>query len=198
MKTREAEDAVLHAQANAQQFAASALQTAVKIREAEAAARNAQAVAEEAAAQAEQAQAHLQTAEARMLQAERTLSALYASRSWRLTAPLRWVGLQAWRLRDQGLAARVKALAKRTLRGCIAFVNARPKLRNKCIAWAQKFGLYEAARVRYWRLTGQAPAAPLSAMQSCHLHEALAQLSPRAQHIYDELKAAIEKNRKSR
>ena len=64
-----------------------------------------------------QAEARAQQAEARAQQAEATTSffqnqlyATYASKSWRITAPLRWVSMQIRRLRDEGPNSRLKAL----------------------------------------------------------------------------------------
>lgn len=83
----------------------------------------------------EQAEAHVQQAEARAemagaqaQQLQHALQAVYASRSWRISAPVRWVGLLA------------------------RYVAAQPALRNGAIEVAQRLGIYQASRSLYQRL----------------------------------------------
>ena len=62
---------------------------------------------------AEQTEVRVQGLVARMEEAEVALNAVYASRSWRITAPLRWLCFQARLLRHHGLCAYAKALGKK-------------------------------------------------------------------------------------
>ncbi len=144
-----------------------------------------------------QADSRIAQAELRATRAEMERQALYASRSWRITAPLRWPGIQARLLRQYGLVVRLKMLAKKIIRPIarrgVAFLSARPELRLRCVTWAKRFGLYEPFRAFYsW------VASPSMLGQSIVSDLTLTQLTPHARHIYADLKAAIEKNREAR
>ncbi len=144
-----------------------------------------------------QADSRIAQAELRATRAEMERQALYASRSWRITAPLRWPGIQARLLRQYGLVVRLKMLAKKIIRPIarrgVAFLSARPELRLRCVTWAKRFGLYESFRAFYsW------VASPSMLGQSIVSDLTLTQLTPHARHIYADLKAAIEKNREAR
>ncbi len=101
--------------------------------------------------------------------AEAKLEAVLASKSWRLTWPLRkgmaslkWlfqlprgvrdkVGVLPWRLAAlRRLATALpSSLVRKLLRGLIAFVNARPGFRRQLASWLDQFpGLKE--RIRGW------------------------------------------------
>lgn len=151
---------------------------------------------------AEEARAHAVEIKALGIQTQTALHAVLHSRSWRVTAPLRWLGKQARRLRDEGLVSRVKALSKKIarllVRRSISFIEARSGLRRKCVAFAHKFGIYQALRSLYFRLSRLAPATHASvsgevAPGETHLplNGAPSQLPDRAKGIYSELKAAI-------
>lgn len=135
-----------------------------------------------------QAQARMREAEERAHRAEQGLNTLFRSRSWRLTAPLRWVGLQVRKIREQGLKARGAALLRR-LAGAvwhriISSINRRPKLRKSLIILAKFFVSEERLRQvnkRANALLRQPEAAPL----------VVDQLTSRARKIYHDLKAAI-------
>ena len=68
------------------------------------------------AAALDSAQASLDQAQGYAKNLEQQLHAIYASRSWRITAPLRWAAGQRSLLRQQGPATRLLALAKKTWR----------------------------------------------------------------------------------
>ncbi len=74
-------------------------------------AQQAEAKAGHAQAQAQQAEAKAGHAQAQAQQFHQTLHEVFNSRSWRITAPLRWCGLQARCLREQGFWARTKVRA---------------------------------------------------------------------------------------
>jgi FkbM family methyltransferase len=119
----------------------------------------AEARAERAEARAECAEAKAECAETRREHAELSLYAVYASRSWRLSAPLRWLGRQTRQLQLQRLSARVKPSAKRgakfVLRPCVRLVDAFPALRRASAFLARKAGVYAPLHAIYRRLSCQ-------------------------------------------
>jgi len=141
---------------------------------------------------------HMQLAEARA----RQIQAIYQSHSWRITTPLRWCGHQVRLLRQHGLALRLKALLKKIgrflIKCVIAFLSSHPGLRHRCVAVAQRFGIYNYLRSFYFRCYGQQDPmnSPSVLGQSAVSNATLDQLSPRARQIYADLKAAIEHHRK--
>jgi O-antigen chain-terminating methyltransferase len=173
-------------------------QLGAKAEHAQAQAQQAEAKAEHAQAQAQQAEAKAEHAQARAQQFRQELYDVFNSRSWRITAPLRWCGLQAHRLREQGLLARTKVLIKKIARSFVhrgnAFFNAHPALKNRAVVLAQRLGVYQSLRSVYWRLSGHAHPMRASAGHADrpNLPNELSQLTPRAREVYAELTAAIE------
>lgn len=101
-----------------------------------------------------QAQATAVHAIDRVQHAETGLHAIYSSRSWRITAPLRWVALQAQLLRSLGFKQRSQSLLM--------------KVRGKSVS-------------------APAVAPPVEVPQA-----QATELSPQAQRVYDELRAAVD------
>ena len=121
------------------------------------------------------------------------IQTIYASRSWRLTAPLRWCCRQARLARQQGLSRRFKAFVKKILRRLIkygvAFLGARPGLELRCAAVARRAGFYDpllrfCSRCCEEQKFGHSPRLTPD------------QMTPRARRIYADLKAAIGQRRK--
>ncbi len=159
---------------------------------------------DQAMARAEQAVAIAENAAARAQFAENALHAIYHSSSWRVTAPLRWVGTQRRLVRERGVKGRtqdlIKKIARPVLARGIAFIDARPDLRARYSGVAGKQGLYDQMRSLYLRISPESDAA--QALQSDD--SAYAPLltvtapTPHAQDIYRQLKAAVEQHKESR
>ncbi|MGD0275347.1 MAG: methyltransferase domain-containing protein [Syntrophales bacterium] len=137
---------------------------------------------------------HWQLAEAR----EQQIQAIYQSSSWRITKPLRWLGIQTRRLRDQSLVGHlnvlVKKIAKFVLRRCIRFVNAHLTLRRFCVYFARKFGVYTPLSAIYLRLYRQhdtLTALNLEQMQTDSWDGMATPLSPLGTITIDELLSRI-------
>jgi O-antigen chain-terminating methyltransferase len=124
----------------------------------------------------------------------RELEKVYASRSWRVTAPLRWVDFQVERLRKEGLVSRLKALAhvvrRKVWRKVEIFLHTHPRWRVIVTNLSKKIGVHRI--LRQWHLnTIQADLVnPLDAM---HKPIALENLTPEARAIRARLKKALNK-----
>ena len=160
--------------------------------------------AENRAAEQEQraitAETKVQQAETQMIQVQqenqnlhRALAEVHSSLSIRITAPLRWAGTQARRLKAEGPKARSTAFIKKLLRKATGFVTARPRLKRLVISVAERLGLAPRLRRMYWGATlNHLPANAVSSDQK--LPTELSALTPRARQIYADLKAAIERH----
>jgi FkbM family methyltransferase len=128
------------------------------------------------------------------------LNQVMSSRSWRITAPLRWCSLQARRLRVQMFSARAKALNKNIdgpiIRRGVAFINARPALRQRVVSVILRLGLYHRMRSLYSKSQGVSSTVSMGATDHQNA-AAVANLSPRAQRVYQDLEDAIEKNKQA-
>jgi O-antigen chain-terminating methyltransferase len=144
--------------------------------------------------QAQQAEVKAQHAWVQTEELHHALHVVVNSRSWRITAPLRWCRLQSSLLHQQGFLVRTKALIKKIaspfVRRFIVFIEARPTLRNQSVVLAQRLGLHQSLRAFYWRFSGQS-----SPMLGASGHFAIPtqpkELTQRALEIYSGLKIAI-------
>jgi FkbM family methyltransferase len=176
---QEAETRSVQAEAKAQQAEA-------KAQQAEAKAQQAEAKAQQAEAKAQQAEAKAQQAEAASTQALMLLQAVYTSTSWRITAPLRGLAGQAFKLSPQRLKPQIKLL----LRHAALYVYRRPRLRNAAFAVLNRFPTLKR------RLVSLITSTPVPTTNQQNGPAELAQLTPRARQIYADLKAAIEARNK--
>jgi O-antigen chain-terminating methyltransferase len=150
-----------------------AIQAEAKAEQAEAKAEQAEAKAEQAEAKAEQAEAKAEQAKAAAHEQAMRLHAVYSSNSWRITLPMRWL-VRQWRLMCQhGVAARIKALAKKLFIKKASFVM-EPTLQN-------------SNAPSHISITER---DPVSLSQISHSAE-VGDLSLREQQIYLDLKAVV-------
>lgn len=121
---------------------------------------------------------------------EAELAAVYASSSWRLTQPLRWLVFQIRLARQLGFTVRLKTFVKKalgvSLRKVSLFLSARPVLRSKCVGLLKAIGIYDGARKVFNHLSKSAAAkrakAPLSEQH----------LTGRGRDLYRRLKKSAE------
>jgi FkbM family methyltransferase len=186
----------------AQQAEVKAQQAEAKAHQAEAKAQQAEAKAQQAEAKAQQAEAKAQQAEAKAQQAENDsqqfltqLHRVYGSRSWRITAPLRWLYGQARRLRQDGLKARIQSFIKKVFRKINDELLLRPGLRQQLIGWFKILGLEELLKRLHAKAHGQLTHSNGLRSDQSALTRQLEILPPRAQQIYDDLKHAIDQQK---
>lgn len=169
------------AEANAEKARAQAAQ-------AQAQATEAAANAVEAKERANVAEARAHAAEARNAEANAQIQAMLHSRSWRITAPLRYVGSVVYRLRSavregrvkSGLKRRVKALLRRTGHEILR----RPTLTRLTLGMLNRVPGFKRRMQNIMRPPEVPPQVSLPPQP--------ANLSPRASRIYAELKKAID------
>ncbi len=177
-----------------------AQQAEAKAQQAKANAQKAKANAQKAESKAQQAESKAQQAESRALEAlskaqeaKNCVTAIYASSSWRVTAPLRWVGFQTLLLRQHGIIMRIKMLIRKILRKTMlrasTFILLHPKIRSYCEKALVSIGLYNKVLIFYKRL--------LATSSSINFYTEkppleLQHLTQRARAIYELLKKDIE------
>lgn len=154
--------------------------------------------AQQAEAKAQQALSKAQQAESIGQHYAATLSAVYASKSWRLTAPLRWVFGQVRRLKHEGLKSRVKAFVKKALRKINHELLLRPSLRQKLIGVSRRLGIHAALKTLLRKAQGYRASSTYSPFVNDGglNHRNLENLSPRARQIYADLKKVVEEKNK--
>jgi len=144
--------------------------------------------------QAQQAQEQAQ-------QAEHVLSLVGSSYSWKITSPLRWLGTQWRKLRQDGVLSRSKAFVKKCLRSFLRLLNSSfdsdSHVRLFLIRLSRRLGLYPPLKKIYCRILQQPiEIIDLDADESEGI-KSVDELTPAARKLYLDLSAAI-KNRDSR
>jgi multidrug efflux pump subunit AcrA (membrane-fusion protein) len=202
-QAQQAEVASHQAEAKAQQAEVASHQAEAKAQQAKVAAHQAEAKAQQAEVASHQAEAKAQQAEVAAHQAEAAstqhmaqLHAVYASRSWRITSPLRWIVKQVRMLRSAGLHSRFKALVKKTLRKVNYELLRRPAFRLRLLRWSHKFGLYGWLKALQAKVQVDTNSIFIQGDASTPTQTNLEDLSPRAQQIYADLKDAIQLHQK--
>jgi hypothetical protein len=148
--------------------------------------------------------------EARCVKAEQQLNAVYTSRSWRITRPLRYMGEKARWIRQGGIAWLTfapRSRPRRTLHrfmlyiaGCILarpllervvckIITPFPRVKSRLLAIGDEY------------ISSKSPDCASSRHKMCaseNTPELSGSLSPRALRIYHALKTAFEQQRKDR
>jgi FkbM family methyltransferase len=201
-KAQQAEEWAAQAEANAQLAQQRASQAEKWASQAEAREHQAQQRADQAEARARESETFARQTEERAAQAEGTLRAVFSSHSWRVTEPLRRVGVTARLLRQK---------AKRLLKGLVGpllvraarFAKSRPWLKDAVLRGIGKVPRLESRLRRFATARGLvrtsfdntlngAPHSPSMTAPQGHMD-----LSPRAREIYFQLKAALEQKQEN-
>ena len=130
---------------------------------------------------AQQAEAKAQQAETKAQQAFMQLHSVYASTSWRITAPLR----AFTRLAPKLLPRHYKSHIKLLLKHAALFVNRRPRLRNASLELLNRM---PGVKRRLAAIVNYTPAPTIIRP---YIPPDAANLLPRARQIYADLKAAL-------
>ena len=139
-----------------------------------------------AEAKANQAEAKANQAEAKANQAEANFVGLLNSKSWRLTAPLRWLGRMVRRITAKSLKGHLKAL----IRKVAGYAARHPPFRQAAI---NMLNLFPSLKTRLKRLIYSGEMQ----MQPPHdVPKNVSELTPRARMIYGDLKAAIARRKR--
>ena len=199
-RAEQAEASAAQANTRTEQAGALAAQVNTRAEQAEASAAQANTRAEQAAASAAQANTCAEQAQAAAHHAAMRYQTIINSRTWRMTAPLRWVmdkvkwfvrGSAAWiTLRPGSRPRRTARLALLHLRN---WVLKRPRAKARVLRTLRHF-----PRLKLWLkrlhhtnpIQGVQPTAPLIA-GDVPIEEPLKHLSPRARKIYADLRSAM-------
>lgn len=83
---------------------------------------------------------------------QQEIGKIHRSRSWKLTRPYRYAGLQLILLKQYGVKQRCKHLVKRVLKLAIRFFKRHPALKQQVVKLLYKMGLYHTAFKLYQRM----------------------------------------------
>ena len=137
-----------------------------------------------AEAKAQSAEAKAQSAEAKAQSAEAALNVIYASRSWKMTAPYRFVG-DVVKNSKQHLKQSLKPCTAR----CVSFVIRHPELKNAAVSTLCRFPKIKSRLRRFYHGYYLQQSRDNMAKQVNTLP-----LTPHAQKIYNELKRELERS----
>jgi O-antigen chain-terminating methyltransferase len=154
----------------------------------------------EAGVRVQQLETRVQEAETKMEEARQTLNIIYSSRSWRMTAPIRWFILKLRLVRHGGRAgakAFIKGMGLPLAKQVLSYINNRTGFRRACKIVLKKLGLYQPVQSLYQKYIAWQSINTHATRKTALPRGPLIHLSPRARMIYADLKAAIEKNRES-
>jgi len=159
-----------------------------RFQQAETKAQQAETKAQQAETKAQQAETKAQQAEAAAREILLQLNAVYASTSWRVTAPLRAIsrGVHSLTLAPRA----IKSGIKQGLRSCAAQVARRPRLKRLALVILNRMPTLKA---RLKQVTGDYRNTFSSSTHQPAIPLELHQLSPRERQIYAALKSVLAK-----
>jgi|GEM_PF-253607 O-antigen chain-terminating methyltransferase len=111
---------------------------------------------------------------------------IFQSPAWKMTAPLRWLGIQVRLLRGMGVRTRLSMARTKVSRKILGAIESRPGLRKILVRTIKLSGLYLLFKPLYRNMTGQSVAAT-------DVVPTQADMSARASRLYQDLQAATER-----
>jgi len=195
--------AIREAELRAERAEANALQAEANARHSESQVQRATSMARRAADEAALAAGRARHAEIDARRAVEQLHAVYASQSWRITAPLRWAMLQGRLMRQHGPRARATAFLRRAgsfaIRRTNAWVAKKPGRRERLASIARKAGVHQALRNLHRRLRGVAGPGGHSPTSDGPdpVPVELRSMTSRARRIHADLQSTIESRKRS-
>ena len=175
------------AEGRAQQAEGRAQQAEGRAQQAEGRAQQAEGRAQQAEGRAQQAGNREQQAESRAIAAENYIQVLVESTSWRITAPLRYLGDLVRLFKP----SKIRSNAKIFLQRVAFYINRRPRLKRVALYILNRF---PSLKLRMTRVTNS--AFDMTSASTQHLPTRLSQLTPRARQIYHHLNTVIEQKKK--
>jgi hypothetical protein len=162
-------------------------------KESEAKAKESEAKAKESEAKAKESEAKAKESEAKAKESEARLNAIYRSKSWRITSPLRFTFQSAKALLKgpKNLKAVIKNKSKILLGYISLFVNQQPKLRRTVLSLLVRF----PTLMNFLKSATNANSKNLPSNFE-NLPSNFENLSPITRKIYDDLKSSIQKRQK--
>ncbi|MDI5985664.1 FkbM family methyltransferase [Halomonas sp. M4R5S39] len=151
---------------------------------------------------AQQAEATAKLAESRVQKVVVELQEVYSSRSWRITAPLRWLLQQVRLLRDCGLKSRLRVAGEKVAYKCKAvvrsYLESNNAVKHKIIVVVDRLGFYPVLSSIYRRFIKGASKGVSSGCYGGLLQpSSLDELPPRAKQLYFELKSSSSQQQES-
>ena len=168
----------------------------LQIQQASERAQQAESQSQQASERAEQAESQVQQASEQTRHVTNQLESLYCSRSWRITAPFRWLGHQVRLLKEHGIFSRIKALFIKIFRPFISwgasFIKPRAGLRHRCYTLTRRLGIYESLRPIYLRsLKSRSPMRSTPSQHVSMDESMIDHLTPQARRVYADIKKAL-------
>ena len=204
VQIQRAESIADRAEEQAQQAVSQANRAEAQVQQAASQADRAEARAQQAVIQADRAEAQIRQAVSRAEDLHHALHAMINSRSWRITAPLRWLALNLKLLFENGFVDRLSAYVKKTkhsaVRWCLVFLETHPSTKAMLLRLARRLGIY---RFLYSKLAAHfsytnALASFAKQSEQSSMPDELKPLSPRTRQIYADLESAIRNKRDTR
>lgn len=170
-RTQQTEATLQQAEATLQQAEITLQQTEIALQQTEATLQQTEATLQQTEAGLHHWKVEAEQANAEQQRLAQMLDAMYASTSWRLTAPLRWLGWQRIALKEQGVKTRLLLALKKPVRvlghRALPWLERYPRLRTEMKRLLKACGM-DAYAMRFFRSI-QAEQAKMQSFIAPHI-----------------------------